>query len=1173
MGVEFAGEFLEDRVGAVGGFGVAGLHAPAQRGEAVVQPDGEVQRILVAAVLRLVERFLDPGEIGDQFPAVGEQAAIVRAFEPLLQLAAHLADADDRLVRRRSAIADAAGQLELLHQVGGGHALQPGIGDQGERRAPADPGGFHGDRVLTGRRLGAARRPGAPEDHPLELRGAPVSAVPDEPVQPLGGRRCRRTPRPEPGEVRLRFPLRFGPLETIHQLPGSVVDLDDYRLHFGGEVVLDHRVLDAAHRPAGLEHGQRGVRGVGLHLPQRLDVVEDPETAAVRPQDDIAVLHHQVADRRIRQVLLQSRPAIAVVQRHIDAVLGAEEQEPLPHRVFADRAGEVSGSDSLDDLRPGGAVVGRAEDIRLPVVHLVAVRGQERGSRSVRRLFQDAHPAELRQVRRRDLRPGPAVIPGQMHPAVVGGDPDGVEVVLRGSDREDRGVDLRPVHVHGDEAAGLAERLRVGVGEVGADLRPGLAIVGGEVEELRTRVEPVLVERREHDGESPLPAVRQRARRFAGEEPRIDLDVADLAVRPVVPGQQRALAAGVEHIEVRRMLRDVSALAPAGRVVPAAPRPPRLHVVPALAGNAHRGVVLLRSAHMVGKVVGDIHMVQLGGHIRLAGPGLAAVHRDIAAAVVRVAHPLWIVGIDPEVVLVSVRRTDHMVEGFAAVVGAVEAGIERVHPVRIHRVGVHPGVVEGALAEFPLVVREPPGGAPVVGAEHAAFGRFHDGPHPIRIRRGNGDPDLADGPFRHSRVLRQLDPGVAAVVGAVEPGIRSAAPHLPGLAVHLPDGRVEHFGVPPVDDQVGGAGAGAHEEDPFPGVPPVGGAEHAALFVVAVGMAERGHIDQVRVHRVDADAGDRLGVGEAHMPPGLAAVAAPVHPVALGDAAAQLRLPAADEHDVRVRLGHGDGADGGTGDLPVGHREPGGPGIQGLPEPAAGGAEVVLVLPAGAAGATQGATAARRADVAPLQRPEEGLVEVEVLAGGGAGQRDQGEQGERDREGAAERGRRTGHRDSLLAGKRLRAPGGIGAIGGRGAYETPPLPVRSAARPALAIASPKTGRGSSGGTRGRPAGRQYLRSGGIFRRPAPTRTGSPIGLLRGVASIFGSDGQPIPADLPQAAQGEGTRRQAEGQGTPAPRTSDREGVRGSAPDPHRSGHRRPRSRPPGTGVEDGRCPD
>ena len=90
-------------------------------------------------------------------------------------------------------------------------------------------------------------------------------------------------------------------------------------------------------------------------------------------------------------------------------------------------------------------------------------------------------------------------------------------------------VNLRAVLILGDRAAGIAQRLRIGARQVGADLLPALAFVGGLPEMLRRRVEHLRIERRKHDRERPLPALLQRARGHAGEEQRIHLHVAHLA--------------------------------------------------------------------------------------------------------------------------------------------------------------------------------------------------------------------------------------------------------------------------------------------------------------------------------------------------------------------------------------------------------------------------------------------------------------------------------------------------------------------------------------------------------------------------------------------------------------------------------------------------------------------
>ena len=58
------------------------------------------------------------------------------------------------------------------------------------------------------------------------------------------------------------------------------------------------------------------------------------------------------------------------------------------------------------------------------------------------------------------------------------------------------------------------------------------------------------IDGREHDREGPLPALRQRAGGFAGEEQRVDLDVARVAGAPVEAREQRALAARVKDVGI-----------------------------------------------------------------------------------------------------------------------------------------------------------------------------------------------------------------------------------------------------------------------------------------------------------------------------------------------------------------------------------------------------------------------------------------------------------------------------------------------------------------------------------------------------------------------------------------------------------------------------------------------
>ena len=381
--IQFARQLLEHRVGPIRWLRISGLDAAAQRGEPVVQPDREVEGILVAAVPGLVDGFLDLGDLFEQAAPVGDETLVTGSFQPLLELDADIPNLDDGLVRLGRPVPDLAGEVELLHQVGGGHSLEAGVRDHGEIRRLGDARRGDAHLVLTRRRLRAAGGPGAPEDHAVELDGALVPAVPDEAVESLAGGRQRRTPHPKPGKVRLGLEVGLGPFEPFHQCSAGVVDFHRHRVHFLREVVLNDPVLDSADGRVGIEDRKGGVQRLTGELAKRLDVVEDPEPAAVGAEHHVRVLDHEVADGRIRKVLLQGHPVVPVVPGGVHAVLGSEEEQSLPLRILADGAGEVSRGDPVHDLHPGGAVVGRPEDVGLAVVHLVTVGGHEDRARPV----------------------------------------------------------------------------------------------------------------------------------------------------------------------------------------------------------------------------------------------------------------------------------------------------------------------------------------------------------------------------------------------------------------------------------------------------------------------------------------------------------------------------------------------------------------------------------------------------------------------------------------------------------------------------------------------------------------------------------------------------------------------------------------------------------------------
>ena len=89
---------------------------------------------------------------------------------------------------------------------------------------------------------------------------------------------------------------------------------------------------------SGSEEMSVGSQHLVGELLERRDVVHDPEAATVGGDDQIVevLLHHHVVDRGVGQVVLKGQPVPAVVERNVDGVLGAQVEQPLPHRVFVD---------------------------------------------------------------------------------------------------------------------------------------------------------------------------------------------------------------------------------------------------------------------------------------------------------------------------------------------------------------------------------------------------------------------------------------------------------------------------------------------------------------------------------------------------------------------------------------------------------------------------------------------------------------------------------------------------------------------------------------------------------------------------------------------------------------------------------------------------------------------
>src|SRR5262249_6743101 len=143
-----------------------------------------------------------------------------------------------------------------------------------------------------------------------------------------------------------------------------------------------------------------------------------------------------------------------------------------------------------------------------------------------------------------------------------------------------------------------------------------------------------------------------------------------------------------------------------------------------------------------------------------------------------------------------------------------------------------------------------------------------------------------------------------------EAAARPAAGNVPEVAARLPEGSEKNPGIVGIHRQIDRAGIGAAIEDLLPAPAAVARTEDAALLVGAENVAQRRHIDEVGVRRMDADAADMLGRAQPDIRPGAAGIARLVEAVAIGDVEPDLGLAGARVDDIAIGARDGDGADG-----------------------------------------------------------------------------------------------------------------------------------------------------------------------------------------------------------------------------------------------------------------------
>ena len=145
-------------------------------------------------------------------------------------------------------------------------------------------------------------------------------------------------------------------------------------------------------------------------LPQSGDVVEDPDRASVRGDDQIVLVDPDIAHRGVRQVQLQRLPVLTVIERCPHGFLGRREQQALALWILADGIHGGIRRQACGDGLPGPARVAGAVHVRAQVVDAHAAHGYVGGVDIEMRRLDLRHLAPGRQRGRRDVRPARSVI-------------------------------------------------------------------------------------------------------------------------------------------------------------------------------------------------------------------------------------------------------------------------------------------------------------------------------------------------------------------------------------------------------------------------------------------------------------------------------------------------------------------------------------------------------------------------------------------------------------------------------------------------------------------------------------------------------------------------------------------------------------------------------------------
>ena len=120
----------------------------------------------------------------------------------------------------------------------------------------------------------------------------------------------------------------------------------------------------------------------GRQLSEQRIIIERPESASIRRDDNLVSLECDVSERSIREILHQRLPMVAVVERDVHSTLSSGEKQSCFFRVVADDSGEAAADlarrKTVDDLRPRVTVITRSIEIRRVITDWVKIHSSIR---------------------------------------------------------------------------------------------------------------------------------------------------------------------------------------------------------------------------------------------------------------------------------------------------------------------------------------------------------------------------------------------------------------------------------------------------------------------------------------------------------------------------------------------------------------------------------------------------------------------------------------------------------------------------------------------------------------------------------------------------------------------------------------------------------------------------